>query len=304
MLSHSPPAAVVSVPVVSPDDDLVVATTAGGDERQGADGERDCEPQPRRAASSSASRSLHALYLPVGSFPRSPQPRLSQTRPSCGNRRRVERRIELAEAPRRAGRTAQSLRRRARCGAPPDARGRQPHGRRRTRRRRRRRGARPRRPSPRRQPSSPAGCRARTRRSRATRRRGIPRPRLSRGKPRLRARAGARASPAARRRRPRAPHGRGLPGRGASTGRRTLRGRSDRRAACALRPGTGGRRDRLLPRSQPPASATRSSNDASGARASRNHCSDPAAESITPMACHAPGTAWQKVWRRPAGSGR
>ena len=34
----------------------------------------------------------------------------------------------------------------------------------------------------------------------------------------------------------------------------------------------------------------------------RNHCKLPAALSTTPMICHLPGTAWQKVWARPAGS--
>ena len=40
----------------------------------------------------------------------------------------------------------------------------------------------------------------------------------------------------------------------------------------------------------------------SGASRSRNHCSDPAAESITPIACHWPGTAWQNACTRACGS--
>ena len=39
-----------------------------------------------------------------------------------------------------------------------------------------------------------------------------------------------------------------------------------------------------------------------GASRSRSHCSDPAAESITPIACHWPGTAWQNAWTRARGS--
>ena len=39
-------------------------------------------------------------------------------------------------------------------------------------------------------------------------------------------------------------------------------------------------------------------------RVCRHHCSDPAAESITPIACQVPGTAWQNVCRRASGSGR
>ncbi len=35
---------------------------------------------------------------------------------------------------------------------------------------------------------------------------------------------------------------------------------------------------------------------------SRYHCRMPAAESITPMKCHIPGTAWQKACSLPTGS--
>ena len=38
--------------------------------------------------------------------------------------------------------------------------------------------------------------------------------------------------------------------------------------------------------------------------ACRSHCSAPAAESITPIACQVPGTAWQNVCSRASGSGR
>ena len=34
----------------------------------------------------------------------------------------------------------------------------------------------------------------------------------------------------------------------------------------------------------------------------RNHCSEPPAESVTPIMCHLPRTAWQNVCSRPAGS--
>ena len=36
----------------------------------------------------------------------------------------------------------------------------------------------------------------------------------------------------------------------------------------------------------------------SGAAALRSHASEPAADSITPIACHSPGTAWQKACTR------
>ena len=40
-----------------------------------------------------------------------------------------------------------------------------------------------------------------------------------------------------------------------------------------------------------------------GRNVSRAHCNEPAAESITPMACQPPGTAWQKTCTRACGSG-
>ena len=46
------------------------------------------------------------------------------------------------------------------------------------------------------------------------------------------------------------------------------------------------------------ASAMSASNGTPGANVSRAHCSEPAAESITPMACQAPGTAWQNTCTR------
>ena len=41
-----------------------------------------------------------------------------------------------------------------------------------------------------------------------------------------------------------------------------------------------------------------------GATASRNQRRLPAAESITDIMCHRPGTAWQKAWTRPRASKR
>src|SRR5215218_1580938 len=37
-------------------------------------------------------------------------------------------------------------------------------------------------------------------------------------------------------------------------------------------------------------------------RASTNHCSEPPALRLTPIMCHLPRTAWQKVCNRPSGS--
>ena len=50
------------------------------------------------------------------------------------------------------------------------------------------------------------------------------------------------------------------------------------------------------------AAATRSPNSTPGASASRNQRRLPAADSITDIMCHRPGTAWQNAWTRPAGS--
>ena len=50
------------------------------------------------------------------------------------------------------------------------------------------------------------------------------------------------------------------------------------------------------------ASSTSSPNGTPGATASRNQRRLPAAESITDIMCHRPGTAWQNAWTRPAGS--
>src|SRR3954471_2498206 len=41
---------------------------------------------------------------------------------------------------------------------------------------------------------------------------------------------------------------------------------------------------------------------APGRIVSRNQRRLPAADSITPIRCHRPGTAWQNAWRRPSGS--
>ena len=54
-------------------------------------------------------------------------------------------------------------------------------------------------------------------------------------------------------------------------------------------------------RPRPPREARRTRRPA--ANASRNQRSEPAAESITPIACQVPGTAWQKTCRRASGSG-
>ena len=92
-------------------------------------------------------------------------------------------------------------------------------------------------------------------------------------------------------------------GRDGAAGRRRRRGRPGPRAACA-RPARYGRKSSpSAPGAQRSASATSASKETSGAIASRSHCSEPAAESITPIACHASGTAWQKTCTRPLGSG-
>ena len=57
-----------------------------------------------------------------------------------------------------------------------------------------------------------------------------------------------------------------------------------------------------VPGGQSLACASSSSKLVSGAVALRSHVSDPAAESITPMACQAPGIAWQKACTRASGS--
>ena len=54
---------------------------------------------------------------------------------------------------------------------------------------------------------------------------------------------------------------------------------------------SAGRRLRVLARLAAAASAWHS--------ALRNHCSEPPAERFTPIMCHLPRTAWQKVWTRP-----
>ena len=80
------------------------------------------------------------------------------------------------------------------------------------------------------------------------------------------------------------------------------RERRGRRAACARRRGRGGtsaprcRRARLTPPS------VRASYGVPGAIVSRSQRSEPAADSITPIACQAPGTAWQNACTRPAPS--
>ena len=51
------------------------------------------------------------------------------------------------------------------------------------------------------------------------------------------------------------------------------------------------------------ASAISCANGTPGANVSRAHCSEPAAESMTPMACQVPGTAWQNTCTRACGSG-
>ena len=80
------------------------------------------------------------------------------------------------------------------------------------------------------------------------------------------------------------------------------RARRGRRAACARRSGTAGT---SVPRSRratarPPRSDPHTPTP--GAIVLRSHCSDPAADSITPIACQAPGTAWQNACTRPSPS--
>ena len=76
-------------------------------------------------------------------------------------------------------------------------------------------------------------------------------------------------------------------------------------SACGVRsPERYGRNSTpSAPGSTSSASARSSSYATSGANVSRNQRSEPAAESITPIACQVPGTAWQKTWRRASGSG-
>ena len=105
---------------------------------------------------------------------------------------------------------------------------------------------------------------------------------------RCRARRADRASLAARRRRPRARRARARPGRGGCSGRRTCPGHRDRRAGCARPRGRGGT----------PGSPFRAAicllrravgrSGVSGSVAFRSQASEPAADSITPMACQAP----------------
>ena len=156
-------------------------------------------------------------------------------------------------------------------------------------------------PSPPRPRSSRAGDREPTRRSAATTGCAHRRRRRGRRRARRRARGAARASRATRTRRPRALRARARPGRGAATGRRTRRGRPGRRAACARPRGTA---RRAVPRSRaasaPPRRAAR--RRALGRDASCSHCSEPAADSITPIACHVPGTAWQNACTRASRS--
>src|SRR3954468_15133428 len=57
-----------------------------------------------------------------------------------------------------------------------------------------------------------------------------------------------------------------------------------------------------LPARISPAAVARSPNATPGAIQSRNQRIDPAAESMTDIRCHRPGTAWQNAWTRPSGS--
>ena len=102
--------------------------------------------------------------------------------------------------------------------------------------------------------------------------------------------------------RPRAPRAPARRGRGAATARRRRRARRGRRAACARPPGragTSGPRRRAPTRA---ASAISSSKSTPAAATSRSQRSEPAADSITPIACQRPGTAWQKAWTRACAS--
>ena len=76
-------------------------------------------------------------------------------------------------------------------------------------------------------------------------------------------------------------------------------------SACGVRsPERYGRKSTpSAPGSTPAAAATSSSYGVPGANASRNQRSDPAADSITPIACQVPGTAWQNTCSRASGSG-
>ena len=68
-------------------------------------------------------------------------------------------------------------------------------------------------------------------------------------------------------------------------------------------PARYGRKSRpSAPGSQASASSTSLSNGTSGATTSWSQRSDPAADSITPIACQVRGTAWQKAWTRASAS--
>ena len=63
----------------------------------------------------------------------------------------------------------------------------------------------------------------------------------------------------------------------------------------------GANRSPSVPGAQVAASA--SSVEWSAPSTARSQAAEPAALSITPIACHVCGTAWQKTWTRASGSG-
>ena len=168
-----------------------------------------------------------------------------------------------------------------------------------------RRAARRRRRSPPRPRSARAAGRAPRRRSaaraRCARRRPRRAPQLG---PRRRARAAARASRAGRRRRPRA---RARDERAAVVAeRRPVKAPRASGSACGVRsPARYGRKVRP---SAPGCQRRRLGEQLvvarRGASRSRSQRSEPAAESITPIACQRAGTAWQKTCTRACGSAR
>ena len=111
-------------------------------------------------------------------------------------------------------------------------------------------------------------------------------------------RAGARASRAARRRRPRGRRGRALPRSWRSE--RPVNEPVASGSACGVRsPWRYGRKvTPSAPASLAAASAVSPRTSRPGASASWNHWSAPAALSITPIASHVSGTAWQKACTR------
>ena len=115
-----------------------------------------------------------------------------------------------------------------------------------------------------------------------------------------RGRGGARASREGHRRRPRARPARARPCRGAGRGPRRRRGPRGRHAGSARRRGTGRTGGPRHPGSQPPAASSSASIDDPGRTEVCSQSSDPAAASMTPIACQVPGYGMAERVRRPA----